>query len=59
MEEIRDVQSKQVDMKCPKCNGGYMRPNGLVKPSTPPWYGHICNRCGYVADYGVRYPHIV
>ena len=59
MEEIRNVQTRQVDMKCPACGTGYMRPNGIVKTSNPPWYTHRCTNCGNEQDYGVRYPFIV
>ena len=56
MEEIREVKSRQADMKCPACGVGYMRPNGLVKPTTPPSFGHACTNCGFSQYYGVRYP---
>ena len=56
MEEIRNVNVQQADMKCPKCGKGYMRPNGLVQPTTPPYFGHTCTACGHEQYYGVRYP---
>lgn len=59
MEEIRNVTTQQADMKCPSCDNGYMRPNGIVKPTTPPWFTHKCTQCDHTQDYGVRYPHII
>ena len=59
MPEIRDVQVKQADQKCPKCNSGWMRPNGVVIPSNPPQYEHSCTSCGHKQPYGIRYPYTI
>ena len=59
MPEVRNVQSQQVDEKCPDCGQGWMRPTGIVKPTLPPQYEHACNACGSKRDYGVRYPYVV
>ena len=56
MEEIKEVKAHQADMPCPKCGIGYMRPNGLVKVSIPPHFGHKCTNCDHEQYYGVRYP---
>jgi len=58
MEELNNVQTKQVDCKCDKCKVGYMRPNGIVYMTNPPQYEHICTSCGYKQSYGVRYPYV-
>jgi len=57
--EIREVQAKQADEKCPTCNNGWMRPNGIVNQTNPPSYEHSCNSCGATATYGVRYPYTI
>jgi len=59
MPEVRNVQSQQVDEKCPSCGQGWMRPTGIVLTSNPPQYPHKCNACGYEATYGTRYPYVV
>ena len=56
MEKLRNVKMQQIDKECDKCKNGYMRPNGLVKPSIPPHFGHSCTSCGHEQYYGVRYP---
>jgi transposase-like protein len=57
--EIRDVQVKQVDEKCPVCGKGWMRPTGIVSTSYPPNFQHKCTLCGYMQNYSVRYPYII
>ena len=59
MPEVRNVQTQQVDEKCPQCNTGWMRPTGIVKTTNPPQYEHACNVCNSMRDYGVRYPYNV
>jgi len=59
MPELRQVQSHQMDQQCTVCGKGWMRPNGIVNPTTPPSYEHSCNACGHKQTYGVRYPHTV
>jgi hypothetical protein len=53
MEEIKEVQTFQVDYRCPKCNNGYLRPSGTVLTSYPPQYPHKCNNplCDYVETF--------
>ena len=57
MPETRNVQTTQVDERCPVCQNGWMRPNGIV-PS-PGQYEHVCSACGYKQIYSVRYPYSV
>ena len=59
MEEIKNSQSKTVDQKCPKCNVGYMRENGIVFMTNPQKYQHRCTNCGHEETYGVRYPYVI
>ena len=59
MSEIRNVNSTQVDERCPSCNQGWMRPNGVVQTTNPPQYEHSCNACGHKQTYGMRYPYTV
>ena len=57
MPEVRQVQTKQVDEKCPTCGNGWMRPNGIVAGGNQ--YEHSCTSCGYKQYYSVRFPYIV
>jgi len=59
MPEVRQVNTQQVDQRCPTCGQGWMRPNGVVQPTTPPQYEHSCNACGHTQIYGMRYPYTV
>ncbi|MFW6311365.1 MAG: hypothetical protein ACOC1K_03930 [Nanoarchaeota archaeon] len=59
MPEVRNVQSQQVDERCPVCKEGWMRPTGVVLTTQPPQYPHKCNKCNYEQTYQVRYPYIV
>ena len=56
MQEINEIKSKQIEMKCEICNKGYMIPDGIVNMTNPPSYQHQCTVCGAKATYGVRYP---
>lgn len=60
MSEVRrQVKTFAVDMMCPKCGEGTMRPDGpFVLMTSPPKYPHICERCGYVESYYESYPRI-
>jgi len=55
MPEVREVQTKQVDERCPACNEGWMRPTGIVAGGSQ--YEHSCTKCGYKQYYPVRYPY--
>ena len=57
MEEIRKIEQTVVDMKCPICKSGHMRPNGIV-PSAEQ-YEHKCTVCPYIQTYGMRFPYTV
>jgi hypothetical protein len=59
MSEIRDINVKQVDEKCPICGNGWMRPNGIVLTTNPQQFQHKCNICGYEQTYSVRYPYVI
>ena len=57
MPEVRQVQTQNVDQRCPVCGNGWMRPNGIVPSSGQ--YEHKCTACDYKQTYAVRYPHSV
>ena len=60
MSEIKEkVKPVRVDMICPYCRNGRMRPNGKALMTAPPQYSHQCNVCAYVEAYRVSYPYIV
>lgn len=59
------VRSVRVDMICPKCSRGRMRPNALPdadgqvrKASYSSRHYHSCNECRYVAGYVNVFPYI-
>jgi len=59
MSEVRQVQTQQVDQRCPACGNGWMRPNGVVKTTNPPAFEHSCTSCGHQQTYGMRFPYSV
>ena len=60
MGEIKKIVNPvQVDMVCPKCGRGMMRPDNVVLTTSPPQYPHECNECGYTETYYVMYPYIM
>ena len=59
MEEEKEVKVVMVDYKCPKCENGYMRPNGRTYPMYPPLHQHQCNCCDYTENFSnKKYPYI-
>ena len=56
MSEIRNIQTQQLDEKCPVCQSGWMRPNGVIAGNQ---FQHKCTACDYTNYYPVRYPYIV
>lgn len=59
-EEIEKVEAVKVDFKCPKCETGYLRPNGIAYATNPMQYPHICNnmKCDYKDTFYRNYPFI-
>ena len=59
MEVRRQVKTYMVDMMCPVCKEGIMRPEGrMVLMTNPPQYPHRCSDCGHVETYHKCYPQI-
>lgn len=61
MEIRKEVKTFQVSHKCPVCDTGELKANGMMKPSNPPYYGHKCtNRECKHSEYilGKTYPRI-
>ncbi|MFA5174700.1 MAG: hypothetical protein WC438_05960 [Candidatus Pacearchaeota archaeon] len=58
MEEIKKVETVQIDYKCPDCDKGYLRPTGVPSPRNPTFYQHKCTCCGYTEDINKKYPYI-
>ena len=57
-ETKREVKTYEVDMVCPKCDIGLMRPMGnIVLTSYPIQYPHQCTLCGYEENYLITYPY--
>jgi len=59
MSEVRKVETRQVDQRCPHCQQGWMRPSGIIQQTNPPQYEHSCSACGHKQFYGMRYPYTV
>jgi transposase-like protein len=59
MPEVRNVQTQQVDERCPVCGQGWMRSTGIVLTSNPPLYPHKCTSCNYQQTYSVQYPYMI
>ena len=63
MKEIVNVKPVKIDYKCPKCNIGYLRPNGIIShygELNQPHHQHNCNNpiCDYVETFNIYYPYI-
>ena len=57
MPELRHkCEVYRVDMKCPYCDKGYMKPTGVVLSTFPEQYPHVCDVCGYCETYYTTYP---
>ena len=57
MSEIkRKVEAYHIDMRCDKCNMGYMRVTGKIMTVNPTLYEHECTYCGCTAWYNRTYP---
>lgn len=60
MEIFEEVKIYEINMKCNKCNDGYMEfLNRTITPSTiysGLEYLHRCNNCGYEEYYKHIYP---
>lgn len=44
---------------CTHCGFGTYSPKGIMLPSNPPQYEHICDHCQHVVRLGTTYPTIV
>jgi hypothetical protein len=55
----RPVRPALVFLRCAKCPDGMMYAAGFSRPTSPPLYGHTCDKCGtteWISDK--RYPHL-
>ena len=60
MEIKRELKTIEVDFKCPKCDDGRLRTNGIALLTDPIKYEHICNKCfNYTETFNIEYPHII
>jgi hypothetical protein len=59
-EIVEKIVTKQfrVDYVCDECDQGKMVSNGSVIFSFPLQYEHVCNKCGNVRHFLVKYPAI-
>lgn len=58
MEIKTEVKVYNVDMKCPQCHKGKMRPTGACLDLFPSTYPHKCTKCGYLENYYQIYPYM-
>lgn len=58
MEIKTEVKVYNVDMECPQCHKGKMRPTGVCFDSFPTGYPHKCTKCGYLENYYQIYPYM-
>lgn len=58
-EVRRKVETYSVDMICPKCGVGIMRPFGDIALTTcPPQFPHECQNCKNIETFFECYPRI-
>jgi hypothetical protein len=56
-EQRYEIKTIEVDMICPKCGKGQMRPYGLPQGK---WHNHLCNQtmCNYQEQFELKkYPY--
>lgn len=58
MEQMTEVRSFEISMKCDKCGVGNMVPTGYSYMTSPPKYPHECNKCDNSETYRKTYPCI-
>lgn len=58
MEVKTEVKVYNVDMECPQCHKGKMRPTGACLDLFSPTYPHKCTKCGYLENYHQTYPYM-
>ena len=59
MPEVKiAVQTYEVDMVCPNCGCGMMRPTNVALTTYPLQYPHDCVNCGHTEIYYKQYPYI-
>ena len=57
-EKLIPVDVFSVEMGCPMCSNGIMRPFGNMLLSHPPQFSHVCNECAYTENFTIKYPYI-
>jgi len=58
METKYAVKPVGVEYACDKCGEGNVFPTGLIAPSQPPKFEHVCSNCGERALLDKQYPHV-
>lgn len=60
MEEIKQVQTFQVNYKCDKCDDGYLIATGTAFTTNITVYDHICSnpKCQNSVALTLKYPYI-
>lgn len=55
----KEVKAVKKQLKCTKCEEGFMVTTGVVLTSQPPQYEHKCNKCDNVVQVqGAAFPVI-
>jgi len=59
METKYAVKAVGVEYACDRLDcSGTMNPTGLISPSQPPKFEHVCSNCGERALLDKQYPHV-
>lgn len=57
MERQQPATAVIVDYVCDECRHGHMMPTGEIRMDEPAW-PHMCNNCGYIENFSVKYPDV-
>jgi formylmethanofuran dehydrogenase subunit E len=58
MEQKYAVRPVEVNWICDKCGEAAVQPTGLIQPSNPPHYEHVCPSCQERVLLDKQYPHV-
>lgn len=47
-----------IEKPCPKCGLGRMNFTGRAKPTMPPVFEHVCDKCQHKEAYKKQYPAV-
>lgn len=60
MGEVKmPVKVSRVEYICDHCGMDFMKPTGQMGMTNPPWYRHVCPKCGAYEILHHEYPRII